>query len=167
MVNRVSESRWTWLAVGLAAGLCVSYFWPHEPVAASGNDRDAKFGILTTPMARNVEGVFVLDYLTGQLSGAVLNPATGTFNHTYSRKIADDFQVDAKAKPSYVFVAGQAVLPRNQLARFPGASVIYIGDKASGRVIAYKVNFPQTRAAVKLAGIIPIATYQFGVARLR
>lgn len=161
MVNRNSDSRLLWLAVGLAAGLCISYCWPHEPVAAAGNDRNSKFGILTTPMAPNVEGVFVLDYLTGELSGAVLNSATGQFNHTYRRSVAVDFKVDPKSKPTYAFVAGQVALPKDRRAPFPSASVIYVAELTSGQVFAYKMNYPRTRVPVKTQFLIPIQSFPF------
>lgn len=156
-----------WLAVGLAAGLCISYFWPHEPVAAVGNDRDSKFGILTAPMAPNVEGVFVLDYLTGQLSGAVINPGNGQFNHTYTRSVATDFKVDPKSQPHYAFVSGLASLPKSRSVPLPGASVIYVAELSTGRVIAYAVNFPRTRGPVKPQDLVPIGNFPFREATIR
>ncbi|GAB4151450.1 MAG: hypothetical protein Tsb009_26870 [Planctomycetaceae bacterium] len=160
MVKRFSENRFVWLAVGLIAGLGVSYFWPHEPALATGNDRDAKFGMLTTPMAPNVEGVFVLDYLTGQMTGAVLNSATGKFNHVYLRNVAVDFNVDPKAQPHYAFVAGQAALPR-RVGVVPGASVIYVGELSSGKVLAYGMNYPRTTRAVPPQKFILFGAFPF------
>lgn len=167
MTERVAASRWMWMSVGLAAGLCISYFWPHEPVLATGNDRDTNFGILTTPVASNVEGVFVLDYLTGQMTGAVLNPSTGQFSHTYARSIAKDFGVDGKAKPHYVFAAGQVALRGNRNVPYPGASVLYVGDKGSGKVVAYSMNFPRKVRQAPTQTFFPFAMYPFGEATSR
>ena len=160
MVNRVSENRLVWLTAGLAVGLCVSYFWPHEPALAVGNDRDSKFGMLTAPMAPNIEGVFVLDYLTGQMTGAVLNGSSGKFNHVYLRNVAVDFNVDPKSQPHYVFVAGQMALPRKS-GLYPGASVIYVGELSSGKVLAYGVNYPRTTRAVPTQKFILFGAFPF------
>jgi hypothetical protein len=143
------QSRMMWLTTGLLAGLCISYFWPHEPVQAASNDRDAKFGLMTTSVGLNVEGVFVLDYLTGRLSGAVIDPNTGKFSHFYAHSVATDFKVDPKATPHYAFVGGRASLAgRGGVS--PAASVIYVGELSSGMVMAYGINYKVARAGVRL-----------------
>ena len=80
-----TNNRMVWLVVGVLAGLCISYFWPHEPVSAATSDRDTNFGLITVPVRDvtiagvrdTMEGVFVIDYLTGRLQGAVINPRIG------------------------------------------------------------------------------------------
>lgn len=140
MQTRTGESRLLWLTVGLLAGLSISYFWPHEPVAAASNDRNDKFGIMTTPVAIDAEGVFVLDYLTGRMTGAVLNTKAGSFGVMYFRSVAQDFNVDPKAKPYYAFVGGTAGLA-SRGGVTPGRSVIYVGEMTSGKVVAYGMNY--------------------------
>lgn len=149
MKNRLSD-RMLWLAVGTAAGLCIARFWPHEPAQAATNDRDSKFamGTCSVSLADNVEGVFVLDFLTGRLQGAVLNPNTGKFMNAYYRNLAADFGVDPKAEPHYVFVSGKASLPsRGRLSAAQCA--IYVGELTSGKVIAYwfPYNVPRRKMA--------------------
>lgn len=141
------ESRLMWLTAGLLAGLCISYFWPHEPVAAASNDRNSKFGIMTTPVALNAEGVFVLDFLTGRLTGAVMDPRVGTFTVKYFRNVSADFNVNPKSTPRYAFVGGRArIASRGQVT--PAESVIYVAELSSGLVIAYGMHYVIPRGKV-------------------
>jgi hypothetical protein len=141
-----SEQRMVWLAAGLVGGLCVSYFWPHEPAMSAASDRNSKFGMATCAVtsglgvAGELEGIFVLDYYTGRLTGATLDPKSGKFMSGYFRAVAADFQVDPKAEPNYAMVTGKA--PLNAKGRTPMASgVIYVGELSSGKILAYGFPF--------------------------
>jgi hypothetical protein len=141
VANRLIDHRLTWLAVGLLAGLGFSQFWPHEPALAAVTDRNDKFAMATTPVSilDTVEGVFVLDFLTGRLTGAVLNAKAGVFGHAYFRNVAADFKVDPTGNTNYAIVAGRAQLPsRGRVSMATG--VVYVAELSSGRVIAY--GFP-------------------------
>ncbi|MGH7202722.1 MAG: hypothetical protein ACREJB_19100, partial [Planctomycetaceae bacterium] len=96
MEQRVTESRAAWLVVGVAAGLCVSYFWPHEPARAAATDSNDKFALATcnVDLTETTEAIFVLDFVTGRLQGAVMNNRVGKFTNFYFRNIAADFQLD-------------------------------------------------------------------------
>ncbi|MFQ5730687.1 MAG: hypothetical protein ACE5KM_01910 [Planctomycetaceae bacterium] len=146
MQKQIGNSRALWLGAGLIAGLCIAYFWPHEPVAAASNDRASKFGMMTTSMGLDVEGVFVLDYLTGRLTGAVMNTRTGKFGVVYTRVVAADFGVNPKTKPQYAFVGGVAALSGRGAT--PANSVIYVGELTSGKVIAYAMKYTIPRGVV-------------------
>ena len=160
------QSRIFWLTTGLLAGLCISYLWPHEPVQAASNDRDSKFGIMTTPVGINVEGVFVLDYLTGRLTGAVLDPNTGKFKHSYLRMVSADFNVDPKATPHYAFVGGRASLTGRR-GFSPAGSVIYVGELTSGRVIAYTFDYKISRVALRVQPFRPMGSFPFREASVK
>lgn len=147
MQNREGGTRLLCLAAGVVIGLCISYFWPHEPVAAATSDRDSKFGMMTTQVAAGVEGVFVLDYLTGRLTGAVMNTSTGKFSHIYLRSVAADFKVDPKETPHYAFVGGRALLSgRGSVS--PAASIIYVAELTTGMVMAYGMDYKIVRGRV-------------------
>jgi hypothetical protein len=145
--------RWVWLTAGLVGGLCVSYFWPHEPAMAETADRAAKFGLMTCPVqpgvagiAPELEGVFVLDYLTGRLQGAVLSPKNGKFTHFYFRNVAADFQVNPNTDASYAMVAGRNQLQANKVPL--ATSVIYVAELASGKVAGYVFPYAEARGVV-------------------
>ncbi len=141
MQNKPSVNRIAWLLFGILAGLAIAYVMPDKDIAASSTDRDTKFALATSTvsLANGTEGVFVLDFLTGQLRGGVLNEKSGKFNHAYMRNIAADFNVNPKAKPHYAIVTGQSRLTsrgRIQMAQ----AVIYIAELSSGKVLCY--GFP-------------------------
>ena len=47
----------------------------------------------------NLEGVYFLDYLTGNLKGVVISLATGKFTTFYEYNVLRDFQLDANEEP--------------------------------------------------------------------
>ena len=107
MEKTMAQCRFFWLAVGMVAGLCVAYFWPHEPAYALATDRGPKFALLTGPAGPpDMEGVFLLDFLTGNLQGHVLNSRVGTFTRSYYRNIAPDFNLGGKFEPQWAIVSG-------------------------------------------------------------
>jgi hypothetical protein len=165
VIHRVSEQRWVWLAAGLLGGACISYFWPHEPALAVTNDRADKFGLATCMVqpsfagAGELEGIFVLDYLTGRLVGSVLSPKDGKFNHAYFRNVAADFAVNPKDKPAYAMVAG-----RNQIVSRGGVTlstgVMYVGELKSGKIAAYAFPYNDSIPAGPIP-MEPIAYFPF------
>src|SRR5690606_31555016 len=110
MRDRVLDHRGVWVVLGLVAGLAVTAFWPHEQAYAVATDRDAHFAITTLNVGviDPIEGVFVLDFLTGSLRGAVLNRQVGKFTAFYERDLAVDFGLDPKTEPRFAIVSGQA-----------------------------------------------------------
>lgn len=149
-----SGNRYLWLMAGVVFGLAVSWFWPQEPIHASSSDRDEKFAMLTVPVKDvqfagvrdHLEGVFVLDFLTGQLKGAVLGKV-GRFTHFYMRNIAADFQVNPSVTQHYAIVQGNAQLPSTGRSTM-ATGVIYIAELNSGQVVAYGFVFNDTNRAV-------------------
>ena len=74
MKPQESNGRMAWLLAGVLAGLGIAFVWPHEQGLATTADRGDKFAMLTVPVQLGQsEAVFVLDQLTGQVRGAVLN----------------------------------------------------------------------------------------------
>jgi hypothetical protein len=143
------SNRWlAWLgcgvAVGLALGLAVHRLLPGVPVQATATEGFDNFAIATGLAGQQVEGVYFLDYLTGELKCAVINPQTGTFNAFFSYNVAADFaKAGAAANAKYLMVTGLADLPvprgggNNQL----GKSIIYIAEANSGVVAAYSIQW--------------------------
>jgi len=163
------------LCSGLLMGLCVSYFWPHEPALGITVDRDSKFAMATVPVTAGIgggvaglpgpsslplEGVFVLDFLTGRLQGAVLNNKMSKFTHAYFRNVAADFQVDPKAEPHYAFLGGTAALLAKRGIK-PASGVIYIGELTSGKVIAYAFPYQESNRIMRPVEMTPIDFFQF------
>ncbi len=155
-----TERRGLWMSVGLAAGLALAFVWPHEHASAVVGDRNDKFAVVTAAVDATefVEGVFVLDFLTGQLRGSILNPSAGAFAVLYARNIAADFNVNPNEPGTYAIVAGRTNLNAGGGSR-PAASCIYIAELTSGKVVAY--SFPIGARGGAALALTPIDGFQF------
>lgn len=95
-----------------------------------------------------IEGVYVLDVVTGELKGAALNVRTGKFMTAYAYSdIAKDLQADGVKNPKYLMVTGEAQMtqgfgPNGRIGR----SVIYVAEVNSGWVACYSVPWTANRA---------------------
>ena len=111
------------LTAGIVLGLAIAWFWPHEPAYATTSDRTPHFSMATVPVSDAalgvvdpLDGVFVLDLVSGQLKGAVLNRQTGKYASFYFRDLAKNFNVDPNLVPEYCMVTGFGQIP-NQAGR--------------------------------------------------
>lgn len=167
-----------WLIAGLAVGYAAhawqsdaEFVLPLPPAHAVATDRYENFAIATGPLDSDVEAVFVLDFLTGDLKAAVLSAQLARFNAFYEKNILEDMGIDPARNPRYLMVTGVANLRRglgNQ-AR-PGMSVVYIAELTSGKIAAYGVPWtPQLHnAGVPFHGtLIPLDITQFRTAVVR
>src|SRR5262249_11592982 len=108
-----------------------------------------------------IEGIFILDFLTGQLKGAVLNRQTGTFASLYARDLAKDFLVDPAATPHYAMASGYAQMT-NQGGVAMASGVLYVGELSSGRLAAYAFPWVEApRPAPILHSLVPLDSFQW------
>jgi len=118
-------------------------------VAAMTSLSHDSFAVCTAPMDATVEGFFILDFDTGDLTGGVLNQNTSTFGVSYRHNVLKDlgFKPGKVKNPKFLLVPG--------LAAFAGAaggrmaqSVLYVTDAATGVTVAYGIpwNSAQTPA---------------------
>ena len=159
----MSQHKIVWMLTGLVAGLGIAQFWPHEPVAAATADRDSKFGMVTCPVSfvDGSEGVFVIDYLTGELKGGMINARVGKFTNFYYRSLAADFNVDPKAEPHYVMVSGRRGQNVGQGGLTISAGTIYVGELTSGKIVAYTFPYRELRAPAPPVQMTPMDLFQF------
>lgn len=157
MPTTQSDRRWYWMSIGLAAGLAIAFVWPHQPAQAIMGDRNDKFAMVTAQIniTNLVEGVFVLDFLTGQLRGSVISPQTGQFSALWVRNIAADFNVNPNKPATYAIATGRTNMNVSSAAR-PAASCVYVAELTSGKVVAY--SFPATAGASPL---VPLDSFSF------
>lgn len=140
---------YVWLAGGLAAGLVLGLFartmLPRVPVQASATEGFDNFAIATGLADGTVEGVYFLDYLTGELKCAVVNPKTGKFTASFHYNVAADFrQAGAAAgNAKYLLVTGLADMPvpRGGGNVQLGKSIVYIAEANTGIVAAYTIQW--------------------------
>ena len=131
------------LVLGLIIGLNVQGIWPTAPLHASATHGLDKFAIATGLVDDRVEALYFLDYLTGDMRAAVINPKTGKFNAFFTRNIAADFH-GAGRSTGYLLVTGTVDMPRGT-AKFQFArSIVYVADASTGQVAAYTIPWNST-----------------------
>jgi hypothetical protein len=120
-------------------------------VQALGSLAADSFAACTTPMDNTVEGFFILDFQTGDLTGGVINPQANAakFTRVYSTNILKDIGFDAARtkEPKFLLVSGRASFAgpgSNTLAQ----SVLYVTDVATGVTAAYGIPWNPQQARV-------------------
>ena len=141
-MNQWTQSRPAWLVagavLGLVVGLNISGVWPSVPLHATATQGLDKFAIATGLVDDSVEAIYFLDFLTGDLRAAVINPKTGKFNAYFTRNIATDFGAVGQGA-RYLIVTGFADMPRGRANFQYAKSIVYVAEAGSGQVAAYTI----------------------------
>ena len=132
--------RGLWLVAGVVLGLVIANVAPVKPLHAVATDRQSDLAICTAPVGDGIEGVFTLDFQTGELRGAVLNPTRKAFVLSYSANCVNDLKIEAGKAPKFVIVSGDVSISTRGLKQY-GSSAIYVADLTSGNMAAYAIPF--------------------------
>jgi len=158
-----------WLALvflGLACGLIVGGLCPQTPLHAVATDRIDTFGMATGAVDSDVEAVYFLDFLTGELNAVVLGKNPGTWNGFFTANVAADLGVDPQRNPKYMMITGVAYLRRAGGSRLqPSNAMCYVAEVTSGKVAAYSVPWSPTMYAAGQIQKAPLVLV--GVTRFR
>jgi hypothetical protein len=151
-MNSWTQSRPAWLAaggmLGLIVGLNIAGVWPSVPLHATATQGLDKLAIATGLVDDTLEAIYFLDFLTGDLRAAVLNPKTGKFNSFFTRNIASDFGEAGKGA-RYLVVTGFADMPRGRANFQYAKSIVYVAEANTGQVAAYTIPW---NSALQAAG---------------
>lgn len=135
------KSRLSFLAIGLIVGAVVGLnaggWWPQIPVHAVASQGHENFILCTAPLDDEVEGVFFLDGLTGDLKCAAIG-LTGFWNALFTYNVNNDFKVK---NPKYLMVSGH-VYVRSGAGMgnlSPSRSSVYVAEVTTGQIAAYYV----------------------------
>jgi hypothetical protein len=131
--------------VTLVIGLCLGGFLPHTPLHAVATDRTETYIIATGLLDSDVEAVFFLDCLTGDLLCAVLGKSTGGFTSVYRYNVLQDLQVDPSKNPHFLMVTGLADFRSGNNRNYGGATVVYVAETTVGKIAAYAVPWDRAR----------------------
>lgn len=113
---------------------------------ASSTHGGDSMAIATGYIDEGVEGVFLLDFITGELTCQVLNPRFGTLAGLYKRTVSQDLGVVQGKQPKYIMVTGHLKSRQNVSNVRPAESIVYIADANTGRYVAYIL--PWNKAAL-------------------
>jgi hypothetical protein len=140
------------VGVGMLAGVLATVHcqpsrtlqMPETLLHASGSHSGESFAMATGMIDDSMEGVFLLDYLTGDLQCSVLSPRTGVFCAQFKYNVIADLGVQQGKKPNYVMVTGQAAFLRGSDVLAPGGCALYVADANTGNFAAYAVILNRT-----------------------
>jgi hypothetical protein len=133
------------IVLGLAAGLMWAGLWPNTPLHATATDRVDTFAMATGDVDEGIEAVYFLDFLSGDLSAAVIGrgaTATGyMLTGIHTRNVIQDMNLDANKNPRFLMVTGKADLNRGGRGGMVQASraVVYVAEVTTGKVAAYAI----------------------------
>ncbi len=132
------------IALGIGAafvfGLLTVGYWPSVPVHAVATDRADSFAMATGYCDEQVEAVYFLDFLTGDLSAAVVSKQTGHFNAFYTYNVTGDLGVGPGRAPKYLLTTGAADLRRSGgKSQSLSRALVYVAELNSGKVAAYAI----------------------------
>jgi hypothetical protein len=111
------------------------------------------------------EGLFVLDYLTGELTCYVLNSRSGKFDAGFKSNVIQALGVEPAKKPKYLMVTGAANFPRGIGGSKLGQCAIYVVDSNTGHFGVWGVPFSRQAAATGNAQWGPLFLINTGKAR--
>ncbi|MCC6421754.1 MAG: hypothetical protein IT429_26350 [Gemmataceae bacterium] len=155
-----------WLILGLAAGLVWGGVWPDTPLHAVSTDRGDTFAIATGPVDGDLEAIYFLDFLSGDLKAAVMNQM-GKFTAFYAYNVLKDFGTRVGQNPRYLMVTGGVNIARPGGGVRPSRSAIYIADATTGQVAAYAIPWAGQGRPVPPSTFVPLDTRPFRTAAIR
>ena len=95
--------------------------WPETKLHAAAAVQNEAYAMATGPIDEDVEGVFILNVLTGDLQCSVMSIRTGRFAGLFRTNVIKDLGLDPAKRPSYLMTTGQvqfSARPRCRAARF-------------------------------------------------
>lgn len=176
MKRRLTRTHWLMLAVGLLCGTAVGAAvyaklstprieLPATLLNATATHGSNTMALATGPVADGVEGLFILDFITGELTCSVLNPRTGTLGGAFAANVVADLGVEQGKQPQYVMVTGQASFRVQGGNIRPAESVVYVADSNTGRWVAYWMPWNRQAATYNFAQASPMLVLGKGSAR--
>jgi len=149
MIRSSACSPWFVALAGCVAGiLLATAVAPPRQVTATTALSQESFAVCTAPIDGSMEGVFILDFETGDLTGGVLNQNTSKFGVSYRTNVLKDlgFKAGKVKNPKFLLVPGVASFAGAAASRM-AQSVLYVTDAATGVTVAYGIPWNSQQTA--------------------
>jgi hypothetical protein len=132
---------------------------------------EESFAVCTAFIDDGIEGFFVLDFETGDLSGGVLGQTPLKFTRAYRHNVLKDLDIKAgKVKnPRFTLLSGVAMVG-GPAGTTMAQSVLYVTDVSTGMTVAYGIPWSsQVAGTPGMAELVPldIAKPRGGGAKIR
>ncbi len=121
--------------------------FPETLLHATASHSGKSMAMATGYVDEEAEGVYILDYLTGDLQCWVLNPRTFQWGGMFKYNVINDLGVQQGKDPNYVMVTGQIQFRRGAGAQMPAMCAVYVADANTGNFAAYGMLWNRTMAA--------------------
>ena len=180
----MNASKRTSLAVlGVGVGLCLlglgmiagtvatlSMNQPEAPVAelplfATASDTGESMSMATGPIDDEMEGVFFLDFVTGELACAVLNSRTAKLGAIFKTNVIKDLGIEEAKKPAYLMTTGGATFVGRTGNSQPARCVVYVCDQNTGNFAGYSLAWNRNAAQKAVMQIDALRLLYAGNAR--
>ena len=152
------------IGLGVIAGLLVAGAWPQTPLHATSTDRVDSFAMATGQVDEDVEAVYFLDFLTGDLNAVVIGKQSGHFTGYFKANVTADMGIDNAKNPHYMMITGTVDLRRAGTRMQYSRAVVYVAEVTSGKVGAYAIPWTSGLSQGGQGGVqplVPIATTRF------
>jgi hypothetical protein len=132
---------WQWGSQSQPAAIAGAPVLPqlHASASAIGDS----MAVATGAVSEDSEGIFFLDFNTGDLQCMVFYPRAGAFGAHYFANVLPALGGGGK-NSKYLMVTGQAVVRAAAGNTRPAASLVYITDVTNGTFAAYAVPWDRT-----------------------
>lgn len=134
------------------------------PLAAAASDSSDTCAIATGPISDDAEGVFFIDFKTGDLQCLVYYPRSGRFGARYYTNVRAQLG-NAGKNSKYVMVTGAIANRATSGGARPGHSLVYVTDVTTGLFAAYAVPWDRNAEAVGRPQGAPLVFVQGGPIR--
>ena len=126
-----------------------------KAMAAYGNDN---FAVATGVIDNDVEGLYTLDFLTGDLQCFVINPRTGVQGGWFKTNVSKDLSPEGSKKPSFLLVTGTIQVQGATGNQRPAGSLCYVVDGNTGNAAAYTFPWGKSISAQGVPQFTPMHT---------
>ena len=138
------------LAAAIGAGIGVRFAQPAQQapqvspleLMAGTAARTNSLSMATGLVDGNVEGLWILDHMTGTLQCWVLNPRNPNNGAIYQANVAADLGAGKAGDGEYLMTTGNFFFDGGNLGNnVPGQSICYVADAKTGNVVGYGVVY--------------------------
>lgn len=130
---------------------------PETALHAMATDSGETFSICTGSIADGVEGIFCLDFLTGDLQCWVMDNRSNAVAGYFVHNVVADLGIDQGRKnPQYLMVTGLTGLRGGGGAMRPAESLLYVADANSGNIVGYAVPWNRTARVGQKGVLLPV-----------
>jgi hypothetical protein len=116
---------------------------PLPQLHASTAAASSVMAVATGQISENAEGIFFLDFLTGDLQCLVYYPRIGAYGARFVTNVQQQLPGGGR-NAQYLMVTGTAVATGSTGAARPGNTLVYVTDVTTGTFASYAVPWDRT-----------------------